>query len=31
MYEGTKVAERRIADTNLEEVVRLIVDGRAAI
>jgi simple sugar transport system ATP-binding protein len=31
MYEGTKVAERRIADTNLEEVVRLIVDGRAAV
>ena len=30
MYEGTIVAERTIADTNLEEVVRLIVgDSRA--
>ncbi|MDJ1163551.1 ATP-binding cassette domain-containing protein [Burkholderia gladioli] len=28
MYEGTKVAERRIADTSLEELVRLIVGGR---
>ncbi len=27
MYEGTKVAEREIADTNLEEVVQLIVGG----
>ena len=27
MYEGTKVAERPIGDTNLEEVVRLIVGG----
>ena len=25
MYEGTKVAERRIGDTNLEDIVRLIV------
>jgi simple sugar transport system ATP-binding protein len=25
MYEGVKVAERRIAETNLEEIVRLIV------
>ncbi len=25
MYEGTKVAERRIADTNLEDLIRLIV------
>lgn len=25
MYEGVKVAERRIGDTNLEEIVRLIV------
>ena len=25
MYEGTKVAERGIRDTNLEEIVRLIV------
>lgn len=25
MYEGTKVAERRISDTNLEDIVRLIV------
>lgn len=29
MYEGTKVAERRIGETNLEEVVQLIVGGRA--
>lgn len=29
MYEGTKVAERHIGETNLEEVVRLIVGGRA--
>ena len=31
MYEGVKVAERRMADTNLEEIVRLIVgeDARA--
>lgn len=28
MYEGTKVAERRIADTSLEELIRLIVGGR---
>ncbi len=28
MYEGAKVAERRIEDTNLEEVVQLIVGGR---
>lgn len=27
MYEGTKVAERRIGQTNLEEVVQLIVGG----
>ncbi len=27
MYEGTKVAERRIGETNLEEVVQLIVGG----
>jgi simple sugar transport system ATP-binding protein len=25
MYEGTKVAERRIDETNLEDLVRLIV------
>ena len=25
MYEGVKVAERRIGDTNLEDIVRLIV------
>jgi simple sugar transport system ATP-binding protein len=25
MYEGTKVAERGIGDTDLEELVRLIV------
>ena len=25
MYEGTKVAERKIADTNLEDLIRLIV------
>ena len=29
MYEGTKVAERLVGDTNLEEVVRLIVGGGA--
>jgi simple sugar transport system ATP-binding protein len=31
MYEGVKVAERRMAETNLEEIVRLIVgeDARA--
>jgi len=29
MYEGEKVAERRIEQTNLEEVVQLIVGGRA--
>jgi simple sugar transport system ATP-binding protein len=29
MYEGTKVAERLIGETNLEEVVQLIVGGRA--
>lgn len=28
MYEGIKVAERRIGETNLEEVVQLIVGGR---
>ncbi len=28
MYEGIKVAERQIGDTNLEEVVQLIVGGR---
>jgi simple sugar transport system ATP-binding protein len=28
MYEGAKVAERHIQDTNLEEVVQLIVGGR---
>lgn len=27
MYEGTKVAERRISDTNLEEIVNLITGG----
>jgi len=25
MYEGTKVAERKIAETNLEDLIRLIV------
>jgi len=25
MYEGTKVAERRIADTDLQDLIRLIV------
>jgi len=25
MYEGTKVAERRIGETNLEDIVKLIV------
>jgi hypothetical protein len=25
MYEGTKVAERSITETNLEELIRLIV------
>jgi simple sugar transport system ATP-binding protein len=29
MYEGTKVAERRIGETNLEELVSLITGGRA--
>lgn len=29
MYEGTKVAERRTGETNLEELVRLITGGRA--
>jgi len=28
MYEGTKVAERRVADTSLEELVQLIVGER---
>lgn len=28
MYEGTKVAERRIGETNLEELVQLITGGR---
>jgi simple sugar transport system ATP-binding protein len=27
MYEGTKVAERDIARTNLEDLVKLIVGG----
>lgn len=30
MYEGQKVAERRASETNLEEIVRLIVGGRHA-
>jgi simple sugar transport system ATP-binding protein len=30
MYEGVKVAERRMGETNLEEIVRLIV-GEGAI
>jgi len=30
MYEGTNVAERRIADTSLEDIVDLIVGGKAA-
>jgi simple sugar transport system ATP-binding protein len=31
MYEGIKVAERRIGETNLEDLVRLIVgEGHAA-
>ena len=30
MYEGRKVAERRIGETNLDELVRLIVGGRHA-
>lgn len=29
MYEGTKVAERRIGETNLEDLVQLITGGRA--
>lgn len=29
MYEGAKVAERRIEETSLEEIVQLIVGGRA--
>jgi simple sugar transport system ATP-binding protein len=29
MYEGVKVAERRIDDTNLEDIVRLIVGEEA--
>ena len=29
MYEGTKVAERKIQDTNLEDLVDLIVGGHA--
>jgi simple sugar transport system ATP-binding protein len=29
MYEGTKVAERRIGETNLEELVNLITGGKA--
>ncbi|CAA9428511.1 MAG: ABC transporter, ATP-binding protein (cluster 2, ribose/xylose/arabinose/galactose) [uncultured Rubellimicrobium sp.] len=29
MYEGTKVAERRIGETNLEELVSLITGGKA--
>ena len=27
MYEGLKVAERRIGDTSLEDLIRLIVGG----
>ena len=27
MYEGTKIAERMIGDTNLDEVVKLITGG----
>ena len=30
MYEGRKVAERRIGETNLEDLVRLIVGERLA-
>ena len=30
MYEGTKVAERKIQDTNLEDLVDLIVGGHAS-
>jgi simple sugar transport system ATP-binding protein len=30
MYEGRKVAERSVQETNLEEIVRLIVGGRHA-
>ena len=29
MYEGLKVAERRIDETNLEDLVGLIVGGKA--
>jgi simple sugar transport system ATP-binding protein len=31
MYEGIKVAERQIADTNLEDLVKLIVGKGAAL
>jgi simple sugar transport system ATP-binding protein len=29
MYEGTKVAERRIGETDLQDLVGLIVGGKA--
>jgi simple sugar transport system ATP-binding protein len=28
MYEGTKIAERRLEETTLEDLVQLIVGGR---